>query len=90
MVRKNNKRKEILEGDPFFTEVDQCTTHDEGETSQRSHGSDNPGLVIITTQLSRSNNFLAWKNSIIRALTTKEKLNYIDEELGILDEGTVG
>lgn len=40
--------------------------------------SDNPGNVIISIQLSRSENYLIWSRAMKIALRTKRKLGFID------------
>lgn len=84
MVGRNNQQRNNV-GDPFFREVDPDLNRQEEEMAERS--TENPGLIISNIVLEGSNNFLAWKNSIARALTAKDRLSYIKEEEEVPFEG---
>lgn len=70
--------------------VDRTLYEEEMEDPRgRTSSNDNPGLVTTSLALTGSNNYLAWKNSLVRALTAKDKLNYILDEEKDPEEGTI-
>ncbi|XP_010241277.1 PREDICTED: uncharacterized protein LOC104585930 [Nelumbo nucifera] len=51
------------------------------------HGSDHPGMMLVTTPLT-GNNYLTWSRSMKIALGAKLKLGFVDERIAQPDEGT--
>ncbi|KAF7815489.1 L-ascorbate oxidase [Senna tora] len=65
--------------------------HDGGSSKTKDdcswaiHSSDQPGMVLVTSPLTRSN-YLTWRQSIMTSLESKEKLCFVNGSLPSLDK----
>lgn len=91
MRKKRNLANSTSNADPYRDEVDlELIDLDHEETGRKSLNQENPGQVLVNFQLIGSANYLSWKNSMIGALTAKDKLQYISEDQEDYEEGTSG
>lgn len=74
-------------GDPFVDEIESSEEENRGSRTKDS-GYENPGLVLSSITLIDSNNYLSWKNSLIRALTAKDKERYVLDDIEDLEQGS--
>lgn len=97
--RRNNRTtqpQQVVDQNSFEAlEEEEATessrTEMENQSFERSgsNGDSNPGVVLVSNLLT-NNNYLTWKHSMIKVLTIKKKLKFIESDEPSPKKGTYG